>query len=233
MVSPIGRPPALAPKFSRWPAASRAPVWWKSPSAPLCASILYELGGGVPAGYEFKAAQTGGPAGGCIPASHLELPMDYDSLQSIGAIMGSGGLIVMDTSSCMVDVARFFMEFCRGRIVRQMYSLPGGHGPDARYPGAHHARRRRRRRFRNARRTVGTAAMRPVFAVWGMRRPTRYSARCGISAREYEAMCGSIGVRPDIVQAMNEETAAPEYHQATEVDRMSPQPRSLPDRYAL
>ena len=76
-------------------------------------SIIYELGGGVPAGYEFKAAQTGGPAGGCIPASHLELPMDYDSLQSIGAIMGSGGLIVMDTSTCMVDVARFFMEFCR------------------------------------------------------------------------------------------------------------------------
>jgi bidirectional [NiFe] hydrogenase diaphorase subunit len=76
-------------------------------------SIIYELGGGVPAGYEFKAAQTGGPAGGCIPATHLELPMDYDSLQSIGAMMGSGGLIVMDTSTCMVDVARFFMEFCR------------------------------------------------------------------------------------------------------------------------
>ena len=76
-------------------------------------TIIHDLGGGVPAGYEFKAAQTGGPAGGCIPASHLDLPMDYDSLQSIGAIMGSGGLIVMDTSSCMVDVARFFMEFCR------------------------------------------------------------------------------------------------------------------------
>jgi len=75
--------------------------------------IIYDLGGGVPAGYEFKAAQTGGPAGGCIPAAHLDLPMDYDSLQSIGAMMGSGGLIVMDTSTCMVDVARFFMEFCR------------------------------------------------------------------------------------------------------------------------
>jgi bidirectional [NiFe] hydrogenase diaphorase subunit len=77
------------------------------------ANIIHDLGGGVPAGYEFKAAQTGGPAGGCIPATHLDLPMDYDSLQSIGAIMGSGGLIVMDTSSCMVDIARFFMEFCR------------------------------------------------------------------------------------------------------------------------
>jgi bidirectional [NiFe] hydrogenase diaphorase subunit len=76
-------------------------------------TILYDLGGGVPAGYEFKAAQTGGPAGGCIPAAHLNMPMDYDSLQSIGAMMGSGGLIVMDTSCCMVDIARFFMQFCR------------------------------------------------------------------------------------------------------------------------
>ena len=75
-------------------------------------TILYDLGGGVPAGFEFKAAQTGGPAGGCIPAQYLDLPMDYDSLTAIGTMMGSGGLIVMDTSSCMVDLARFFMEFC-------------------------------------------------------------------------------------------------------------------------
>lgn len=75
-------------------------------------TILNELGGGVPEGYRFKAAQTGGPAGGCIPAQYLDLPMDYDSLAAIGAMMGSGGLIVMDTSSCMVDLARFFMEFC-------------------------------------------------------------------------------------------------------------------------
>jgi bidirectional [NiFe] hydrogenase diaphorase subunit len=75
--------------------------------------IIYDLGGGVPPGYEFKAAQTGGPTGGCIPAAHLDLPMDYDSLQTIGAMMGSGGLIVMDTSCCMVDIARFFMDFCR------------------------------------------------------------------------------------------------------------------------
>jgi bidirectional [NiFe] hydrogenase diaphorase subunit len=76
-------------------------------------TLIYDLGGGVPAGCEFKAAQTGGPAGGCIPAAHIDLPMDYDSLQSIGSMMGSGGLIAMDTSSCMVDIARFFMEFCR------------------------------------------------------------------------------------------------------------------------
>ncbi len=75
-------------------------------------TILYDLGGGVPPGYGFKAAQTGGPAGGCIPSQYLDLPMDYDSLTRIGTMMGSGGLIVMDTSSCMVDVARFFLEFC-------------------------------------------------------------------------------------------------------------------------
>jgi len=75
-------------------------------------TILYQLGGGVPPGHEFKAAQTGGPAGGCIPAQYLDLPMDYDSLTAIGTMMGSGGLIVLDSSSCMVDLARFFMQFC-------------------------------------------------------------------------------------------------------------------------
>ncbi len=75
-------------------------------------TIVMDIGGGVPAGCEFKAAQTGGPAGGCIPAAFLDLPMDYDTLPGIGSMMGSGGLIVMDTSTCMVDVARFFMEFC-------------------------------------------------------------------------------------------------------------------------
>lgn len=75
-------------------------------------TILFDIGGGVPKGSEFKAAQTGGPSGGCIPAEHLDTPVDYESLQKIGSIMGSGGLIVMDNTSCMVDVARFFMEFC-------------------------------------------------------------------------------------------------------------------------
>ncbi|MCL2330119.1 MAG: NADH-quinone oxidoreductase subunit NuoF [Phycisphaerae bacterium] len=74
--------------------------------------IVFEIGGGVPDGRQFKAAQTGGPSGGCIPAEHLDTPLDFDSLQAIGSIMGSGGLIVMDDKSCMVDVARFFMDFC-------------------------------------------------------------------------------------------------------------------------
>jgi bidirectional [NiFe] hydrogenase diaphorase subunit len=74
-------------------------------------SILFDIGGGIPDG-QFKAAQTGGPSGGCIPERFLDIPVDYESLAEIGSIMGSGGLIVMDNSSCMVDVARFFMEFC-------------------------------------------------------------------------------------------------------------------------
>ena len=74
-------------------------------------TILFEIGGGVPGG-KFKAAQTGGPSGGCIPEQLLDTPVDYEALVRIGSIMGSGGLIVMDDSSCMVDVARFFMEFC-------------------------------------------------------------------------------------------------------------------------
>jgi bidirectional [NiFe] hydrogenase diaphorase subunit len=75
--------------------------------------IIFDIGGGIPDGRQFKAAQTGGPSGGCIPAAHLDLPVDYESLVEVGSIMGSGGLIVMDETSCMVDVARFFMEFCR------------------------------------------------------------------------------------------------------------------------
>lgn len=74
-------------------------------------TIIFEIGGGTSEGTEFKAAQTGGPSGGCIPQEHLDLPVDYESLSTVGSIMGSGGLIVMDTTSNMVDVARFFMEF--------------------------------------------------------------------------------------------------------------------------
>jgi bidirectional [NiFe] hydrogenase diaphorase subunit len=75
--------------------------------------IIFDIGGGIPGGRRFKAAQTGGPSGGCIPAPHLDLPVDYESLAGVGSIMGSGGLIVMDETSCMVDVAKYFMEFCR------------------------------------------------------------------------------------------------------------------------
>lgn len=75
-------------------------------------TIIFDIGGGTPDGTEFKAAQTGGPSGGCIPTEHLDLPVDYESLSTVGSIMGSGGLIVMDSTSKMVEVAKFFMQFC-------------------------------------------------------------------------------------------------------------------------
>ena len=75
--------------------------------------IVYDIGGGIPKGKEFKAVQTGGPSGGCIPASLLDLPIDYEKLAEVGSIMGSGGLIVMDEDTCMVDVARYFLEFLK------------------------------------------------------------------------------------------------------------------------
>lgn len=73
--------------------------------------IVEDIGGGIPNGKKFKAAQTGGPSGGCIPASLIDTPMDYDNLLAIGSMMGSGGLIVMDEDTCMVDIAKFFLEF--------------------------------------------------------------------------------------------------------------------------
>ncbi len=74
--------------------------------------IVFDIAGGIPGGRSFKAVQTGGPSGGCIPKEHLDLPVDYESLAKVGSIMGSGGMIVIDDSSCMVDVAKYFMEFC-------------------------------------------------------------------------------------------------------------------------
>jgi NADH:ubiquinone oxidoreductase subunit F (NADH-binding) len=74
-------------------------------------TIVFDIGGGIPEGHTFKAAQTGGPSGGVIPAKYLDIPMDYENLPQLGAIMGSGGLIVMDETSCMVDVAKFFLKF--------------------------------------------------------------------------------------------------------------------------
>ena len=97
--------------------------------------IVFEIGGGIPEGRKFKAVQTGGPSGGCLPAEFLDMPVDYESLARAGSIMGSGGMIVMDESSCMVDVARYFMEFCMtescGKCIpcragtAQMYELLG------------------------------------------------------------------------------------------------------------
>ena len=81
------------------------------PMGTTLREIVEEIGGGIPNGKKFKAAQTGGPSGGCIPASHIDTPIDYESLAALGSMMGSGGLIVMDEDTCMVDIAKFYLEF--------------------------------------------------------------------------------------------------------------------------
>ncbi len=81
------------------------------PMGTTLRTVIYDIGGGIPNGKKFKAVQTGGPSGGCIPAEHLDIAIDYDSLTSIGSMMGSGGMIVMDEDNCMVDIARFFLDF--------------------------------------------------------------------------------------------------------------------------
>ena len=81
------------------------------PMGTTLREVIYDIGGGIPGGKKFKAAQTGGPSGGCIPAEHLDIPIDYDNLISIGSMMGSGGMIVMDEDNCMVNIAKFFLEF--------------------------------------------------------------------------------------------------------------------------
>ena len=83
----------------------------KVPMGTTLREIVYDIGGGIPNGREFKAAQTGGPSGGCIPKEHLDTPIDYESLKEIGSMMGSGGLIVMDDTKCMVCLAKFYLEF--------------------------------------------------------------------------------------------------------------------------
>ena len=81
------------------------------PMGTTLREVIYDIGGGIPDGKKFKAAQTGGPSGGCIPASLIDTPIDYDNLTAIGCMMGSGGMIVMDEDNCMVDIAHFFLEF--------------------------------------------------------------------------------------------------------------------------
>ena len=81
------------------------------PMGTTLRTVVEQIGGGIPNGKKFKAAQTGGPSGGCIPAEHFDVEIDYDNLIAIGSMMGSGGLIVMDEDNCMVDIAKFFLDF--------------------------------------------------------------------------------------------------------------------------
>jgi len=106
--------------------------------------IIYDIAGGIDSDKEFKAVQIGGPSGGCLPDKHLDIPLDFDSLQEVGAMVGSGGLVVMDEDSCMVDVAKFFLDFiqdescgkctpCRDgtkRMLELLEKLTAGEGED-------------------------------------------------------------------------------------------------------
>lgn len=112
------------------------------PMGTTLREIVYEIGGGIPKNKKFKAAQTGGPSGGCIPTEHLDIKIDYDNLIAIGSMMGSGGLIVMDEDNCMVDIAKFFLEFtvdescgkctpCRigtKRLYEMLHKITSGNG---------------------------------------------------------------------------------------------------------
>ena len=112
------------------------------PMGTTLREIVFDIGGGIPGRRQFKAAQMGGPSGGCVPSEHLDLPIDYESVKGVGAIMGSGGLIVMDEKTSMVEIARYFMEFvqeescgkcgpCRigtKRMLETLTRIVGGNG---------------------------------------------------------------------------------------------------------
>ena len=114
------------------------------PMGTTLREVIYDIGGGIPGGKKFKAAQTGGPSGGCIPASQIDVAIDYDSLVQLGSMMGSGGLIVMDEDNCMVDIARYFLDFtvdescgkcppCRigtKRMLEILERITGGNGEE-------------------------------------------------------------------------------------------------------
>ena len=144
--------------------------------------IIYDIGGGIPGGKKFKAAQIGGPSGGCIPREHLNVPVDYESLKELGAIMGSGGLIVMDEDSCMVDMARFFLEFtqdescgkctpCRIGTRRMLEILERS------------ARARARKGTSRGSSSWERPSRTPRCAAWARPRPTRCSPTSATSAR--------------------------------------------------
>ena len=110
--SNIGTPKSAGTKVFALAGKIRYAGLIEVPMGTTLREIVFDIGGGIPGEGTFKAAQTGGPSGGCIPAAHLDVPMDYEALVELGSIMGSGGLIIMDDASDMVDVARYFMEFC-------------------------------------------------------------------------------------------------------------------------
>ena len=139
------------------------------PMGTTLREVIEEIGGGIPGGKKFKAAQTGGPSGGCIPAEHFDIPIDYDNLISIGSMMGSGGLIVMDEDDCMVDIAKFFLEFT---VEPSACWRSSPRSPRARPPW---------KTWINWKNCATTSKRTPCAAL-DRPRPTRYSPPCASSA---------------------------------------------------
>ena len=117
--------------------------------------IVFKIGGGVPEGKKFKAVQTGGPSGGVLPESLLDLPVDFDELDKAGSMMGSGGMIVMDEDTCMVDTARYYVNFLAHESCGKCVPCREGLRQMLQHSGPHHGRRRQGRRHRVARRAFG------------------------------------------------------------------------------
>ena len=143
--------------------------------------IMYEIGGGIPDGRTFKAVQTGGPSGGCIPAELLDIAGGLRIAGRVGSIMGSGGMIVMDETSCMVDVAKYFMEFCMsescGKCIPCRVGTQQMHGMLTKITRGEAAPRR----SGAARGTVRPGASNTSLCGLGQSAPNPVSARCGIS----------------------------------------------------
>ena len=158
--------------------------------------IVEDLGGGVPKGRTLKAVQLGGPSGGCLPASLGETPVDYEALAETGAIMGSGGLVVLDDRDCMVEIARFFLRLHLSRVVRQVHVLPDRHDAHARDPRAAVRGRGPRRGPRRTSPSSPSACRAPACAGWGRPPRTRCSPRCATSARSSRPTFARSAARP-------------------------------------
>ena len=115
------------------------------PMGTTLREVIYDIGGGMKGDGEFKAVQIGGPSGGCLITPHLDVCLDFDSLKKMGAMIGSGGLVVMDTNTCMVEVARFFMNFTQNESCGKCVPCREGTKADAGDPGADRSRKRNRR----------------------------------------------------------------------------------------
>ena len=116
--------------------------------------IIFDIGGGIPNGKKFKAVQTGGPLGGCIPVQHLNVPVDFDSLKEIGAVMGSGGMIVVDEDTCMVEFSKFFLTFATAESCGKCIPCRVGGQPHAGSADPHHRRQRHAEGYRRPSRNI-------------------------------------------------------------------------------